>query len=69
MDLTSAGIGGAVSTGFFAVFEWILKRSITQLDKKLDGHDEAISEQSKALDAHTLYVAENYVNHSALEGE
>jgi predicted nucleic acid-binding Zn-ribbon protein len=67
MDLTSAGIGGAVATGVFGIFGWVLKRSIAQLDKKLDGHDEAIKEQSKALEAHRLHVAEHYVNHGALE--
>jgi len=64
---TIASIGGYMVGGAGAVFGWLAKRSISQLDRKLDAHEESIKEQSKALDAHKLHVAENYVNHGALE--
>lgn len=32
---TIAGVGGSAATGVFAVLGWVLKRSVSQLDKKI----------------------------------
>jgi hypothetical protein len=67
MDLLSAGVGGAVAGAFFTVFGWMLKRSIAQLDKKLDAHDESQQRLTDALSAHKLHVAEHYVTNDSLQ--
>ena len=66
MEFTTGAIGAAAA-GVFAVFGWILKRSITQLDDKMKGQDEAIKEQRKDFDAHRLHVAEHYVTSDVLQ--
>lgn len=67
MDFLSAGIGGAIATGFFSVFGWMLKRSIVQLDEKIRSHDEAIQRRADDLAAFKLHCAETFVTSSALE--
>lgn len=62
----SAGIGGAAATAFFAVLGGMLKRSINQLDKKLDKHDAAIETQDKELDAYKLYAEKRFVTSDEL---
>lgn len=66
MDLMSAGVGGAAATAVFAVIGAMLKRSINQLDKKLDKHDEAIEKQDKALAAYQLYAEKRFVTSDEL---
>lgn len=63
----SAGIGGAAATAFFAVLGGMLKRSINQLDKKLESHDEALQKRADDLNAFKLHAAETFVTSSALE--
>jgi len=67
MDLASLGVGGAAATAFFAVIGGMLKRSINQLDKKLESHDESLQKRADELSAFKLHCAETYVTSSALE--
>jgi predicted nucleic acid-binding Zn-ribbon protein len=67
MDLMSAGIGGAAATAFFTVLGGMLKRSINQLDRKLESHDEALQKRADELAAFKLHCAETFVTSSALE--
>ncbi|CAH2911487.1 MAG: hypothetical protein CPSOU_2000 [uncultured Paraburkholderia sp.] len=67
MDFLSAGVGGAVATGVFSVFGWVLKRSIAQLDEKMRSHDEALKAQSKEIADYKLHVAETYAPNAAME--
>ena len=64
---TIAGVGGSAATGVFAVLVWVLKRSVSQLDKKIEAHDEAIQKRADELAAFKLHAAESYVTNSALE--
>ena len=64
---TIAGVGGSAATGVFAVLGWVLKRSVSQLDKKIEAHDEAIQKRADELAAFKLHAAESYVTNSALE--
>jgi predicted nucleic acid-binding Zn-ribbon protein len=66
MDLLSAGIGGAVATAVFTVLGWITKRSIAQLDRKIEAHDEALQKRADELAAFKLHVAESYVTGNEL---
>jgi uncharacterized membrane-anchored protein YhcB (DUF1043 family) len=66
MDILSAGIGGAAATAFFGSIAALLKRSVTQLDKKLESHDEALKEQSKALEAYKLHAEQHFVTSDEL---
>ncbi|UCF25198.1 MAG: hypothetical protein JSV72_07280 [Ralstonia sp.] len=65
MDFTT-GAFGAVAAGVFAVFGWVLKRSVAQMDQKLRDHSDALQEQIAALAAYKLHVAEHYVTQSEL---
>lgn len=63
---TVAGVGGAVATGAAAVFGWLAKRSIAQMDQKLKEHDEALQKRADELAAYKLHVAEHYVTTNEL---
>lgn len=63
---TVAGVGGAAATGVFAVLGWMLRRSVAQMDQKLQDHDQAIQKRADDLAAHKLYVAEHYVTQTEL---
>jgi predicted nucleic acid-binding Zn-ribbon protein len=67
MDNTILYVGGAVATGIFAVFGWVLRRSISLLDEKMRAHDEALQKRAEDLAAFKLHAAETYVTNSALE--
>ena len=64
---TIAGVGGSAANGVFAVLGWVLKRSVSQLDKKIEAHYEAIQKRADELAAFKLHAAESYVTNSALE--
>lgn len=66
MDLASLGIGGAAATAFFAVIGGMLKRSINQLDKKLESHDVSIAAQNKAITDYQLYAEKHFVTSDEL---
>lgn len=68
MDYTAVvevGCAGFALIG--GAFGWMLRRSIGQLDRKMEKHDDELTAQSKAFDAYKLHVAETYVTSSALE--
>ena len=68
MDLTTAvvSIGSVVVTGAAAIFGWLVKRSVAQLDRKVDTHEIALKEQSETFHAYKLHVAETYVTGNEL---
>lgn len=66
MDLTSFGVGGGSAGAAFALFGWLLRRSVSQNDQKLIEHEEEIKNIAKALDGHKLHVAEHYVTQNEL---
>lgn len=73
MDFTSLGVGGGAVGAVSTVFWWLLRRSIAQGDRRVDelkeaieGQNETIKEQGRALDAHKLHVAEHYVTNNEL---
>jgi predicted nucleic acid-binding Zn-ribbon protein len=68
MDLTTAvvSIGSAVVTGAATVFGWLVKRSVSQLDRRVDAHETALKEQSETFHAYKLHVAETYVTGNEL---
>lgn len=72
-NTTVAGVGGIV-TAIAGVFGWLLRRTISQADKKFEAHDQKLEaqerqmkEQEKAFDAYRLHVAETYTPNSAFE--
>lgn len=66
MDLLSAGIGGSAATAVFAVIGAMLKRSINQLDKRLDSHDQALKDQGNDLAAYKLHAEQHFVTSDEL---
>lgn len=66
MDLMSAGIGGAAATAICSVFGWMLKRSIGQLDRKLESHDAANQQHTQALADYRLYAEQHFVTSDEL---
>ena len=68
MDYTAAvEIGCAGVALVSAVFGGMLKRSISQLDRKLEAHDAALQKRADDLAEFKLHAAETYVTNSALE--
>jgi hypothetical protein len=68
MDYTAAvEIGCAGVALVSAVFGGMLKRSISQLDKKLEAHDLALQKRADDLAEFKLHCAETFVTSSALE--
>lgn len=68
MDYAAVVEAGCAGIALISVpFGWMLRRSIGQLDKKIEAHDTAHQAHMKALADYKLHVAETYTTHSALE--
>ncbi|ARL91033.1 hypothetical protein [Burkholderia pseudomallei] len=72
-NTTVAGVGG-IATAVIGAFSWLIRRAISQADKKFEAHDQKfeaqerqMKEQEKAFDAYRLHVAETYTPNSAFE--
>lgn len=65
MDFTTGAVSAAAA-GVFAVFGWLLKRAIGQMDQKLKEQSDALQDQVRALAAYKLHVAEHYATQNDL---
>ena len=72
-NTTVAGVGG-IATAVIGAFGWMIRRAVSQVDRKFEAHDDKfeaqekrMKEQEKALDAYRVHVAETYTPNSAFE--